>query len=91
MEIKGKTVFIKCKSRIVVTGDKAILSRTLTVKRSHKFLKNLHKLKQKVRQGVSELMSVESVEYLVGLVLTFVETSDEAENLIGDGHNALTI
>lgn len=36
-------------------------------------------------------MSVESVEYLVGLVLTFVETSDEAENLIGDGHNALTI
>lgn len=46
---------------------------------------------KQVRQGVSELMSVEGVERLAELALAFSGASDEAENLTGDGQNALTL
>ena len=44
-----------------------------------------------VGQGVSEFRSVEGVEDLASLALAIVGTSDETENLTGDGQNVLTL
>lgn len=46
---------------------------------------------KQVGQGVSEFRSVEGVERLAKLALAFSGASDEAENLTGDGQNALTL